>query len=175
MAESTAFYTKQQSTYVIKLVGDIRYTMGCTLDEFINQLFLSSDFTGILLDLREVTAIDSTVLGLLAKIANFARDRFASKVTLVSSNQDINQMLESVGFFQIFNVCDTCPIQVETLQPIPCKDLSKPELTKTLLEAHSTLSQLNDKNKEAFQGVIDALKPKVVDETAINENSRSDV
>lgn len=170
MAENVALYAKHDDTYVIKLIGDIRYTLGCALDEFLNQLFLNLDYREILLDLREVTAIDSTVLGLLAKIANFARHRLASKVTLVSSNQDINCVLESVGFYEIFNVCDSSPATVETLYPIPCKDLSKPELTKTLLEAHSNLIQLNDKNKEEFQGVIDALKPK-----AVNQNPCPDV
>jgi anti-anti-sigma factor len=166
MSETAILYTKQHDIYIIKLVGDIRYTMGCALDEFLNQLFLDTDYNSILLDLTEATGIDSTGLGLLAKVANFVRDRFTTQATLVSTNQDINRILDSVGFYEIFHICDTPSFKAETLQPISSKHLSKSELSKTLFDSHNTLSQLNDKNREAFKDVINILKHKVV-----NQNS----
>jgi anti-anti-sigma factor len=164
MSETTIFYTKQGDIYIIKFVGDIRYTMAYALDEFLEQLFQYTDYNSILLDLTEVTCIDSTGLGLLAKVANFARDRFAMKITLVSANPDINHILDSVGFYEIFYICDTLPVKAETLQPIPSKNLSKSGLSKTLFDSHHTLSQLNNKNRETFKDVIGILRHKAVNE-----------
>lgn len=164
MTETAMFYAKQDDVYIIKLVGNIRYPMGCALDEFLDRLFLDTDYNSILLDLTEVTAIDSTGLGLLAKVANFVRDRFTTQATLVSTNPDINRVLDSVGFYEIFHICDKTPIKEDKLQPIPNKTPNKSELSKTLFDSHNTLSQLNEKNRETFKGVIDTLKHKMINQ-----------
>jgi anti-anti-sigma factor len=164
MTAGKAFYVKQSNTYVIKLVGDIRYTMGCSLDDFLNQLFENMDFDDIVVDLGETTCIDSTSLGLLAKIANFMQDRFAKKTTLISTDKDINQLLDSVGFYAVFNICEQCPTCSEGSLRLSISDPSKTELTKTMFEAHSRLSELNDNNREIFKNVVEALKNKLVSE-----------
>lgn len=164
MAAGKAFYAKQGNTYVIKLVGEIRYTMGCSLDEFLNRLFDKLDFNNILVDLSEATCIDSTNLGLLAKIANFMQDHFARKTTIISTNKDINQLLDNVGFYKIFNICDNCSTPAGVTRQLPISDPSKTELTKIMFEAHSILSELNDKNRLAFKSVVDSLKEKLVSE-----------
>ncbi|NIW77982.1 MAG: anti-sigma factor antagonist, partial [Calditrichae bacterium] len=71
---------------MLKFSGDIRYTMGCSLDDFLKKLFKRSDFETILIDLTETRSIDSTSLGLLAKIANFMQHQFHQKAPLVSTN-----------------------------------------------------------------------------------------
>jgi len=64
---------------VIKLNGDVRYTMGCALGDFLNRLFAQTDYDGIIVDLTDAHSIDSTSLGLLARIANFSHQHFAHK------------------------------------------------------------------------------------------------
>ena len=164
MTAGKAFYAKQGNTYVIKLAGDIRYTMGCSLDKFLDQLFERVDFDNILVDLTEAACIDSTSLGLLARIANFMQERFAKKTTLVSTNKDINQLLDSVGFYDVFTICDDCTAITAAAQQLAVLEPSKAELTKTMFEAHSLLSELNEKNRDAFKSVVDALKNKLASE-----------
>lgn len=163
MTAGEAFYTKQGGTYAIKLVGDIRYSMGCSLDEFLEQLFAQGDYDDILIDLTEVNSIDSTSLGLMAKVANFMRQRFGRKATLVSTNADINQTLDSIGFSEVFNICADRAVGSEGLERLSVAELNKTELAKTLFEAHRALSELNEKNRETFKGVLEALKGKVAD------------
>jgi len=161
MTTGQAFYAKQGTTYVIKLVGEIRYTMGCSLDDFLNRLFAKGDYTDILVDLTEAISVDSTSLGLLAKIANFMRMRYDRKVTLISTNADINQMLDNVGFYQVFNICDDRAACVEATQQLPLEEISKPQLTRTVYEAHALLSELNERNRDSFKGVVEALRTKL--------------
>ena len=162
MESGAAFYIKQGNTYVLKLVGDVRYTMGCALGDFLDGLFAQADYDDIIVDLTDAHSIDSTSLGLLAKIANFSHQHFAHKTTLLSTNPDVNQILENLGFYDIFNVRDTGETISATLRqlaiPDPC---SKEALTRIVYEAHRTLSELNPNNQEAFKSVLDSLRPKL--------------
>ena len=161
MDSGAAFYVKQGSVYILKLMGDVRYTMGCALGDFLDNLFTRTDYDDIIVDLTEAHSIDSTSLGLLAKIANFNQRRFAHKTTLLSTNPDVNQILDTMGFYDIFTIRDTGAAITATLQPLldqgPCKD----ELTRIVFEAHQTLSELNARNQEAFRGVIEQLRVKL--------------
>lgn len=161
MQDGAAFYVKQGSTYVIKLVGDIRYTMGCALGDFLDGLFARADYDDIVVDMVETHSIDSTSLGLLAKIANFSRNRFAHKTTLLSTNPDVNQVLDTMGFYDIFNIRDTGETISETLQRLAPQDSRKDDLTRIVFEAHRALSELNPRNQEAFKGVVESLRTKL--------------
>lgn len=151
-------YAKQDATYVLKFVGDIRYTLGCSLDDFLNRLFQRQDFNSILIDLTETRSIDSTNLGLLAKIANFMRDHFGKKVPLFSTNEDINQVLDSVGFQQVFTLFKDREPSAEATQPVPVSDPSEAEMAQTLYESHRCLCEINERNREMFKSVVEALK-----------------
>jgi anti-anti-sigma factor len=161
MESGAAFYVRQGNTYILKLIGDVRYTMGCALGDFLDRLFTQTDYNDIVVDLTETHSIDSTSLGLLAKIANFNRQHFAHKTTLLSTNADVNQILDNMGFYEIFNIRDTGEAITAALQQLainaPCKD----DLTRIMYEAHQTLSDLNPRNEEAFKGVLDNLRSRL--------------
>lgn len=161
MEDGAAFYVRQGNTYILKLVGDIRYTMGCALGDFLDGLFARVDYDDIVVDMTQTHSIDSTSLGLLARIANFSRNRFAHKTTLLSTNPDVNQVLDTLGFYDIFDVRDTGATISAALQRLSAADPCKDELTRIVFEAHRTLSELNPRNQETFRNVIESLRPKL--------------
>lgn len=154
----TVCYAKQDHLYILKFIGEIRYTMSCSVDTFLDKLFANDDFDNILIDLTETISIDSTNLGLLAKIANFVQKRFGHKATIISTNPDINGILDSVGFDQAFTICADRASCREAVQQLSIKDPSRAELAKTLFETHSRLSEMNKKNRETFKNVLDVFK-----------------
>ncbi|MCP5419311.1 MAG: STAS domain-containing protein [Gammaproteobacteria bacterium] len=166
MTTGEAYYAKQSNSYLIKLVGDVRYTLSCALDDFLNQLFARNDYDDILIDLSEADSIDSTSLGLLAKIANFMRERFGKKATLISANPDINQMLDSVGFSDIFLMRQDLPADSTAGLKLAITEPSKEELTKTLYEAHHTLVELNDNNRRTFHDLVETLRGRLVSQSS---------
>jgi anti-anti-sigma factor len=158
MADGSAFYAKHGNTYCIRLVGEIRYTMGYSLDDFLDRLFERRDFDDIVVDLTEASFIDSTNLGLLAKIANFLRKCFHRKMTLVSPNEEINQMLENVGFTDIFHIRHDREVGVEGERKLAIEEPDKAELTQTVVSSHDILCEVNEKSRATFRDVRDMLK-----------------
>ncbi len=62
MKEGRILCAKEGSTYVLKYIGDIRYTICAPLSDFVTKLCSSDDFDDILIDLTEAESIDSTNL-----------------------------------------------------------------------------------------------------------------
>lgn len=164
MDKGAVFYTKYQDIYVIKLTGEARYQLGCSFDDFLKQLFSVGDFNDILIDLTETVTIDSTFLGLLAKIANYIRNRFQRQVTIFSTNEDINQILAGVGFYSVFNICNASPSAGCAGEKMMVNDVDQSRLAGTLYDAHLILSELNCKNREMFKNVVELLHDKAAGE-----------
>lgn len=157
--QGEALYAWHGETCVLRLVGEVRYTLGTDLDRFIDGVFEKGQCREMLIDLTASESIDSTSLGLLAKIANLLRSA-GRKPTIVSTNPDIDRTLETVGFDQVFNILhenlgDDCAHET-----VPAVDATKSEMAGVILDAHRVLCDLNDDNREMFQSVVDALDPK---------------
>ncbi len=159
MSIGEAYYAWHGDTCVLRLVGEVRYTLGTDLDRFIERLFSGERCREVLIDLTASKSIDSTSLGLLAKIANLLRPR-GRTATIVSTNPDIDRTLETVGFDQVFTILHEGKGDTPAARSLPHIDSDKSEMADTIREAHQILCDLNDGNREMFQSVVDALEPK---------------
>src|SRR5690554_4397621 len=90
--------------YVIKMVGDVRLTLCISFDQFIDTMFTQDDFCDVMFDLSEAEAIDSTTLGLMAKIALQGREEKGITPVIFSNNDSINRLLQTMGFQEIFTI-----------------------------------------------------------------------
>lgn len=149
---------KSQHTYVLKLVGDVRLTLCCTLDKLFEQIFVDSEIDSIVIDLCQADNLDSTTLGLLAKIAVKASACGLSQPSIISSNPDITLLLESMGFQQFFLILDHPLSNFDELQEIPQLVGSEARIRAQVLEAHRTLMDMNEHNRDAFQNVVQVLE-----------------
>lgn len=151
-------FAEQNGTFVLKFVGEVRLTLCSALDATIERIFGARNFSSIIIDLTETSSIDSTTLGLLAKLSILSRQKIGLLPTLVSTNADISRLLESMGFEQVFNLVGTplpCP---ECLRDLPAQDLSEELVRAKVLEAHRILMGLNEHNREAFSDLVTALE-----------------
>lgn len=161
MAESTtgkAMYAVHQGTYVLKLIGEIRVPICATLDGFIETIFQDSQLQSVLIDLSETHVIDSTALGLLAKIAIQSSKRFHQKPCIISTRPDVSRILDSMGFDQVFNVIHEAPVKSPQMSEVPSRSCSQSDACEKVLEAHRILMELNEKNRETFRDVVAALE-----------------
>jgi anti-anti-sigma factor len=158
MADSKVFYASNMGIHILKYVGQIRYTIGASLDKFIEGLFDGSPPQGFVVDLREAESIDSTNLGLLVLIAKRMEKCGAPKVTLVSTQKDINDLLFSIGFDEVFDIVDESGHAMMAGRELGLSDNGGPDMAQTILEAHRTLSAMGDSNRARFQDVVDLLE-----------------
>lgn len=152
-----------EGVYVIKMIGDVRLTLCLSFDRFIDSMFSRDDFVSILFDLSEAEAIDSTTLGLMAKISIFAQERRQVTPVVVSTNGSINRLLESMGFNDIFEIIHDFERTSLTLQPQQSAELQAGELEEgavkdKVLEAHQVLMGLNESNQETFRDLVKTLE-----------------
>lgn len=158
MSSGTIQFAEQNGTFILKFVGEVRLTLCSVLDATIEKIFNASNFSTIVIDLTETSSIDSTTLGLLAKLSILSRQKVGLLPTVVTTHPDITRLLESMGFDQVFNIVTKplpCP---ECLADLPSQDQSEEVVRSKVLEAHRILMGINDSNREAFRDLVSALE-----------------
>jgi anti-anti-sigma factor len=148
----------KEGVYLMKFVGDVRVTLCAAADTFLDAMFRDKHFRSVVVDLSKTTGIDSTSLGILAKLSILARERFDYTPTLVSTNKDITRMLTSVGFDDVFHIVREPISHKEQLGELPKRETSEEDVRERVLEAHRALVSLNDANREAFQDLVNTLE-----------------
>ena len=151
-------FAEQDGTFVLKFIGEIRLTLCSALDATIEQIFSSKNFSSIVIDLTESSSVDSTTLGLLAKLSILSRQKVGLLPALVTTHADITRLLHSMGFDQVFNIVDQPLPTPEQLADLPSQDQSEEVVKAKVLEAHRILMSLNESNREAFHDLVTALE-----------------
>jgi len=173
MAESKsgkALYAVHQGTYVLKLIGEIRVPICATLDSFIETMFRDRQLASVLVDLSETQVIDSTALGLLAKIAIQTRKRFRRKPLIISTQPDVTRILDTMGFEKVFNIVHEEPVKSPAMSEMPCVECDEVNAFEKVLEAHRILMDMNESNRETFKDVVAALEQPLEDGVAPDTN-----
>lgn len=164
MTAGEIYYQKREQVLVIRFIGTIRVLsresgrLTAALECLIRSLADDTDFNRIILDLTETTSIDSTNLGLIAQIARLSLARLGRRATLVSSKEDLNTLLESIGFEEVFDLVSAADIPKMGLAPLPGVEVAQPEQARLMLEAHRALAAMNLANEASFRNVIELLE-----------------
>lgn len=143
---------------MLKFVGDVRVLMSSTLDNYSQSLYRRGTLDAMVVDLSETKGIDSTALGLLAKLAIQLRNRFNVTPTIVSPNPDITHILRSMNFDVIFKIVDTYVSGTTHYQEINQQQESEDTVREKVLDAHLTLMTLSEENRLEFQDLVQSLK-----------------
>lgn len=141
--------------------GDIRYTLSLALDTCLQRLLELDDLRGFVVDLTAVHSIDSTNLGILARLARSMQRRGLPRVTLISDRPAINEVLEGMGFDRVFYILPRSLHQPAEVQEIPGVAADKRSMLNLLLESHRELMAMNTENHAQFQDVVKAFEQEV--------------
>lgn len=160
MQEGQILVASHNGVSVIKMVGDVRLTLCISFDLFIDDMFEQENFKAVLFDLSEAEAIDSTTLGLMAKISILGREKIGTNPTILSTNGSINRILSTMGFSDIFSIVsdfDSYDLSA------PCEALVERGEDENLIkhkvvDAHKILMNLNQKNKDTFTNLVEMLE-----------------
>lgn len=154
---SQILFAEHEGKHVLKFVGDIRVNLAPTISAYVPKIGMGEE-SSIVIDLKQTTCMDSTCLGVLAKIALAAKEQLGTLPTLVTTNPDVTRIVDSMGFEQLFYIIrddtHTCDDAVE----LPTRVMNEAQLADQVLDAHRTLMKLSKHNEECFRDLVSALE-----------------
>jgi anti-anti-sigma factor len=158
MADGTARYAFENGTWFLKLEGDLRHPLGPALNALLDQAFADPRTTQFVIDLSGAESIDSTCLGILARIGNESARRGAAKPTIISPNADINEVLLATCFDLLFRLVTSADVTGDRLHEASPVDGDPDSMLALILEAHRRLCAIDERTHSAFREVVRALE-----------------
>ena len=144
--------------YALKLVGDVRVNLCCAIDDYLETMFTDPGFESVMVDLCEAEGIDSTTLGLLAKLALRARKEFNFKPVIYCCSSGINRLLQSMAFGKLYDIRHETCVEDDVIREIPAVSQDPESVRIKVIEAHRVLMDISEENRERFQDLMVALE-----------------
>lgn len=158
MAQGKILVASHDGVYVLKLEGDVRVTLCGAVDSFLETMFADPELSSIVVDLSDAEAIDSTTLGLLARLSIESKERLGAPPTLISTRKDITRVLVTMGLDDVFNILEEPLSAPEQLGELECVEIGEDAMRRKVIDAHRALMDLNGRNQATFQDLVDALE-----------------
>jgi anti-anti-sigma factor len=159
MNEGKFLYGRLGPLCIIKPVGTINYRISNSFSSFIDKILTDTTISGFIIDLTATDYIDSTNLGLLARIREFSVTNFFSQPVMISTKAPINEILAGLGFDRMFSLVDSAPQAPSAeLGVVPQTEATSEGLGAVMLTAHRYLMATNDHNAEMFRDIVSLLE-----------------
>jgi anti-anti-sigma factor len=164
MPDGRVTHAEADGVHVLRYFGRVDYVMAPAIKRFADELVSHGHVRRWIFDLTQAEILDSTNLGLMARLAHTAGDRAIGdpRSIIVSTSDDINSVLRSMSFDQIFEIVSPPPggAGADRLreEPIAGHTPSAVELGQTMLDAHRALMFLSEAGRLQFQDVVAALE-----------------
>jgi anti-anti-sigma regulatory factor len=158
MQDGRILAANHDGAYVIRLEGDVRLTLCTSMDDFIQHMFADPDFASVWVDVCGAKGIDSTTLGLLAKLAIKVRERFGFMPAIYSGDPGISRLLKSMAFNRLFELREEQCSSPGDIQDIPTVQGSEETVRKKVIEAHRILMGVSEENRARFKDLLSALE-----------------
>ena len=159
MSDGRVFHAAAGERHVLRYQGRADYMMAPAIERFADHLFDGNGPTVLVFDLREASMLDSTNLGLLARLASRV-DEAGGRATIVSSNDDVTDVLRSMGLAAMFEIAsdDMLLHEVDGEAEILPEATGQRDLRRTILEAHRVLARIDGNDSGAFRAVVEGLE-----------------
>ncbi len=162
MSEGKVLVANHDGVYVLRMEGDVRVTLCGAVDAFIDSMFADENLRSVLVDLSAADAIDSTTLGLLARMSIKTIERLGVRPTLISPRPDITRVLVTMGLDDVFDLIeDESELEVpaaDSLDELGKGAFSEDSMRRKVIKAHKALMSLNTSNRNAFRELVDTLE-----------------
>ena len=155
----TVMHGCRGGVHVLRLVGDVRYPVASSVSGLVTRVFDDEDVTDFVIDLSESTSIDSTNLGVLARLGVWVNRTCGHPATVVAGDPHIRELLESMGISSVCQVVDHGPnTDISTTAVIETEPTAQDQLAKVMLDAHRALMDLSLSNRDQFVEVVRMLE-----------------
>jgi len=160
--QASAYYGTRDHTSVLALKGQVRYLLARSLRTFVDDVVAHDGSDTVIIDLCDLEFIDSTGMGLLARIGRVTLAERGRRAIIVCPREDVRTVLCSAAFDVLFEMLREYPFDPGI--PLRLVPLAAPEEHlglvhgQVILEAHYDLAALSEKNRQAFGDAIAVLE-----------------
>ena len=144
----------------VRISGRANFASSVDFKTLLDQL-LQKGYTSFVLDLTECVLMDSTFLGVLAgfglKLNCPQTDKIERTIQLFNPNTRISELLENLGVLHLFKITEGDAKAPADAREAKSVNASREEVTRTCLEAHKTLMNINPDNISRFKDVTAVL------------------
>jgi len=162
MTQGHVTHAEKQGVHVLRYFGAVNFMLAPGLQRFCEHLIHDGNISGLVFDLTSAESLDSTNLGLMARVNEQLRCSGAANSVIISSNEDIDTVLRSMGFDQMF---DLVPAEDDAKQSdgaccedVPADVPSSGELRRVMLDAHHALVRMSEAGRLEFEPVVACLE-----------------
>lgn len=151
-------YASLDGTHIFKLVGEVRAQSCISLDKLLSRIEQQDNVIGAIVDLSQSTFIDSTVLGVLAKLGIKLNQIHHIQAVMLSTNPDITTLANSMGLGQVFVILNYSGDPNVCTRALIDENITQKAMLTTVLDAHKTLMKLNQNNQNMFEPLVKKLE-----------------
>jgi anti-anti-sigma factor len=151
-------HAARNGIHVLRYFGSVNYTLAPGLQRFLEGIIHDGAISGLVFDLTAAESLDSTNLGLMARANEEVRGAGVAQSVIISNNEDIDDVLRSMGFEQSFDVVHSGTGPEADAEPVLSEPPVATELQRTMLDAHRALVRLSDAGRLEFEPVVACLE-----------------
>jgi anti-sigma B factor antagonist len=145
----------------VKIAGRANFTFSPDFKTLLAEL-IQKGYGHFIIDLSECVLMDSTFLGVLAGFGiklNVASAKDDGRIELSNPNARVTELLENLGVLQLFKILNgSLQLDGDVCEKTPAPvNPSHEEITRTSLEAHQALMEVNPDNVPRFKDVAQFL------------------
>ena len=166
LSDDKLFVAQQDGTALAVVVGKGSFRMGTSLKQFGMQA-IESNCSRIIINLATCSTIDSTFMGIAARLATRIRQRGRGTLVLINLNIHTRKQLQSLGLHDLLEhysreetpgILEVLFRGFDQLAQADANEESGPKRTETMIEAHQTLVDLDPANIPKFRDVLAYLR-----------------
>lgn len=141
----------------VRIAGRANFHSSVDFKKLVTSLW-QQGYTCFIIDLTECQLMDSTFLGVMAGLGlKFSAERNGNgqaRIELLNPNSRVTDLLENLGINHLFTVVrGSAPAAPEVSVGGQAAGTDKKEVSRTCLEAHKTLMEVNPDNVPKFKDV----------------------
>jgi anti-anti-sigma factor len=148
----------QGKHFYLQFVGDVRLPWCVTLENHCQNIIATNDIEQVSVDLNSAQNLDSTTLGVLAKVALLVKKGLGTTADLYCLDENIQRLVRSMGFTSIFNIKKEPIKAVPDLLPISFVESEEDDVREAVIDAHRALIDVDEVNRAKFQGLVETLQ-----------------
>jgi len=113
---------------------------------------------GVFIDLSSCETLDSTFIGTLVALSMNSKTNGENRLKLFNVSEHVKNILATLGLQNILDIREKISEGDEKFSTLESTVHDKIEITDLMLDAHLTLSRINERNAVEFKDVVEFLQ-----------------